>query len=323
MPTLKRIIEENVKEEHMKIGAVVRLAEDRAGDRSAGRCPSFAEIREVAETLEEAGADSLWLADHMLYRFPERPTVGIWECWTMLTALAMATRRVQLGTLVICTQYRNPAMLAKMASTLDEVSRGRLILGLGCGWNRPEFDAFGIPFGRRVDRFEEALQIIVPLLREGKVDCEGRYYTARDCELAPRDPVPGGPPILIGAEGPRMLRLAARYGNMWNYGYCGNVESFAPKRAEFEGVRAEVGADAAEVEPTALLKVGWADLGELPEWFGDDYLTGSAEEIAAVWQGFEESGVTHVMCQYHPNTREALQRLVGAIGVYKTFGGET
>jgi len=304
----------------MKIGAVVRLAQDRVGDWWAGRCPTFAEIREVAETLEHGGADSLWLADHLFYRYPSQPTVGIWECWTVLSALAMATKRVQLGTLVVCTQFRNPAILAKMACTLDEVSDGRLILGLGAGWNRPEFDAFGVPFDHRVDRFEEALQIIVPLLREGSVNFSGRYYTARDCELAPRDPVPGGPPILIGAERPRMLRLAAQYGDLWNYGYCGDAASFAPMRAAFEGVQAEIGGHARSVEPTAILKLGWADLGELPSWFGDDYLTGSAEEIAAVWRGFQESGVTHLMCQYHPNTREALQRLVAAIGAYKGGG---
>jgi alkanesulfonate monooxygenase SsuD/methylene tetrahydromethanopterin reductase-like flavin-dependent oxidoreductase (luciferase family) len=305
----------------MKIGAVVRLAQDRAGDWWAGRCPTFVEVREVAETLEEAGADSLWVADHLLYRYPSEPTVGIWESWTMLTALAMATRRVQLGTLVLCTQFRNPAILAKMAATFDEVSGGRLILGLGAGWNRPEFDAFGIPFDHRVDRFEEALQIVVPLLREGRVDFEGRYYAARGCELAPRDPVPGGPPVLIGAEGPRMLRLAARYGDIWNAGYYSDVESFASTRAAFEAARTETG-DAAGAEPTALLKVGWADLGPLPAWFGDDYLTGSAEEIAGAWRGFQESGVTHVMCQYHPNTRESLQRLVAAIRVYKASDRE-
>jgi alkanesulfonate monooxygenase SsuD/methylene tetrahydromethanopterin reductase-like flavin-dependent oxidoreductase (luciferase family) len=101
-----------------------------------------------------------------------------------------------------------------MAVTLDEVSGGRFILGIGAGWNEPEFRAFGLPFDRRVDRFEEALQIIVPLLREGRVDFQGRYYSARDCELAPRGPRSGGPPVVIGAQQPRMLRLAARYADV-------------------------------------------------------------------------------------------------------------
>lgn len=174
----------------MKVGVLVRLAQDRDGEWWAGRCPSFGEVREVAGRLEDGGADSLWVADHLIYEYPDKPTVGIWECWTMLTALAVTTTRVQIGTTVLCTQFRNPAVLAKMASTLDEVSGGRLILGLGAGWNRPEFDAFGIPFDHRVDRFEEALRIIVPLLREGQVDFEGRYYSARKCQLAPRTPRP-------------------------------------------------------------------------------------------------------------------------------------
>ena len=151
-----------------------------------------------------------------------------------------------------------------MASTLDEVSGGRLILGLGAGWNRPEFEAFGIPFDHRFDRFEEALQIIIPLLREGRVDFEGRYYSARNCQLAPPDPVSGGPPVLIGAEGPRMLRLADAYADMWNTGYCSDAASFEPMREPFRTAQAEVGGAAVNVEHTAILKVGWADLESCP-----------------------------------------------------------
>ena len=104
----------------------------------------------------------------------------------MLAALAEATRRVEIGTLVVCNSFRNPAILAKMAATLDEVSHGRLILGVGAGWNEPEYQAFGVPFDHRVDRFEEALQIIKPLLREGHVDFSGRYYQAPNCDNVPR-----------------------------------------------------------------------------------------------------------------------------------------
>ncbi len=114
------------------------------------------------------------------------------------------------------TKFRNPAILAKMAATLDAISGGRLILGLGAGWHAPEFEAFGIPFDHRVDRFEEALQIIVPLLHTGQVDFQGRYYRTPNCELRPRGPRASGPQILIGAAGPRMLRLAARYADAWN-----------------------------------------------------------------------------------------------------------
>jgi probable F420-dependent oxidoreductase len=302
----------------MKIGGLVRLAENlQAGDAPDGRCPSYAEIRDVAQQMEGAGFDAIWLADHLLYRRPGHHTRGIWECWTTLSALAEATQHIELGTSTLCASFRNPAVLAKMAVSLDEVSGGRLILGIGAGWNEPEYRAFGLPFDRRVDRFEEAVQIITPLLRDGHVDFAGRYYTARDCELTPRGPRPSGPPILIGAFQPRMMRLAARYADMWNAGYFAMVDTFRESRASFEAVRTEVGPAAANVAVTALLKVGWADLGELPAFFGDDYLTGSADDIAAALRGYADSGVAHVLCQYHPNVPTALDRLIDAVQAYR------
>ena len=128
----------------------------------------------------------------------------------------MTTSRIELGPFVACNSFRNPALLAKMAVTLDEVSDGRLVLGIGAGWHEPEYHAFGYPYDDRVGRFEEALQIIAPLLREGRVDFEGRYCQARDCEIAPRGPRPAGPPILIGAQRPRMMRLAARFADIYD-----------------------------------------------------------------------------------------------------------
>src|SRR5690348_13598032 len=177
----------------MKIGVVMPIA----GDSETGKTPRYAEIRDLAREAEAVGLDSIWGFDHLLFRFPDQPTAGIWEVWTILSALADATQRVELGTLVMCVPFRNPALLAKMADTLDEVSDGRFILGLGAGWHEPEFDAFGAPFDHRASRLEEALKIIVPLLREGKVDFEGRFYQARDCVLLPRGRRPRGPKILV------------------------------------------------------------------------------------------------------------------------------
>ena len=134
----------------------------------------------------------------------------------MLAALAEATQRIELGPLVACNSFRNPALLAKMAATLDEVSAGRLVLGIGAGWHEPEYHAFGFPFDRKVGRLEEALQIISALLRKGHVDFEGSFYSARDCELTPRGPRPEGPPILVGGQRPRMLRLAATYADIYD-----------------------------------------------------------------------------------------------------------
>src|ERR1051326_5649065 len=180
-----------------------------ANDREHNRQRPYETIRATAQQAEADGFDSLWLADQLLYRDPGKPTRGIWEGWTMLSALAEATARVEIGPLVLCNAFRHPASLAHLATTLDEVSHGRLILGVGAGWNEPEYQAFGLPFEHRVDRFEEALQILKPLLREGHVDFVGQYYQARDCDDVPRGRRTGGPPLLVGSEGPRMLKLTA------------------------------------------------------------------------------------------------------------------
>ena len=153
----------------MKIGLLVFIANDR---ENYSKRP-YDSIRAVAQKAETDGFDSIWLPDHLFYRNPGEPTRGIWECWTMLAALAEATQRIELGTLVTCNSFRNPAILAKMTTTIDEVSHGRLILGIGAGWNEPEYQAFGLPFDHRVDRFEEALQILKPLLHDGHVDFAG------------------------------------------------------------------------------------------------------------------------------------------------------
>ncbi len=296
----------------MKLGLVIRLAEVK----ELGRAPSYAEIRETALRAEELGFDSLWLYDHLLYRDEGEPTVGIWECWTILSALAQATERVDLGTLVACNAFRNPAILAKMAATLDEVSGGRFILGLGAGWNQPEYEAFGLPFDHRVDRLEEALQIIKPLLTEGRVDFAGQYYQARNCEITPRGPSPNGPPLMIGGEGPRLLRLAAQYADLWNTSYTGQPASLVGPRAKLEAACREVGRDPANLGFTALAAVGFPDLGPISPWM-TDYITGSSEEVARTPVEYERAGVAHVMFHCAPYTPEALSRLGEAIGAYR------
>src|SRR5205814_10591720 len=139
----------------------------------------------MATRAEELGFDSLWVGDHLLYREPGERARGPWEAWSQLAALAAVTSRIQLGPLVASTSFHNPAMLAKKAATIDEISGGRLTLGLGAGWNEPEYRAFGFPFDHRADRFEEAFAIIRGLLREGRVDFAGRYHEARDALLLP------------------------------------------------------------------------------------------------------------------------------------------
>src|SRR3954453_21515598 len=148
------------------------------------------EMREMARAIDDLGFDGLWVGEHLLYRWPDREPRGPWEAWTTMAALAAVTSKVTIGPLVACTNFHNPAQLAKQAATIDEISGGRFVLGLGAGWNEAEFRAFGFPFDRRVARFEEAFTIIRTLLQEGAVDFEGQFYQARDCELLPR-PRPG------------------------------------------------------------------------------------------------------------------------------------
>ena len=192
----------------MRIGIVLPIAEE---DAVTG-VPSYAEIRAVAVAAEAAGLDSVWVFDHLLFRF-DGETTGIHECWTILAAIAEATSRVELGTIVLCTGFRNAALLAKMAATLDHVSGGRLILGIGAGWHDPEFEAFGYPTDHKVGRFEESLAVITGLIRDGRADLDGRFMTARDAVLlpparpGPADPRRGQGPAHARARRPSRRRL--------------------------------------------------------------------------------------------------------------------
>ncbi len=299
----------------MKVGVVLPIG----ADPQTGQCLPYQEIRALARGAEEAGFDSIWLFDHLLYRYPDRPTSGPWECWTTLAALTDATERVQLGTIVLCTAFRNPAMLAKMAVTLDAISGGRLILGLGAGWHQPEFDAFGLPFDHKAGRFEEALKIITPLVRSGKVDFQGEYYQAPDCEMVPPPPA-GGIPVLIASKGPRMLQLTAEYGDSWNAAWFGRPTNFHARRADLVEACGVVGRDPATLEMTVGVQVTWPDQGpgSMPTDNPDAVLTGSAEEIAAGLRAFADLGVGHAIINLLPNNAITQARLAEALQVYRT-----
>ena len=297
----------------MKIGLLVWTANEP--ETNATR--PYRSIRAIAQQAEADGFDSIWLPDHFLYRHPGEPTCGLWETWTVLAALFEATQQVEIGTLVLCNSFRNPAMLAKMATTADEVSSGRLILGVGAGWNRPEYEAFGLPFDHRVDRFEEALQILRPLLREGQVDFAGNYYQAKDCEDVPRGPRPAGPPLMVGGEGPRMLRLTAQYADLWNTGYMGTPDTMTEPLARIGAACREVGRDPETLGVTALIGLWFPDLREKQPAIFDKPLTGTVEQIAAAMRGYAELGVHHIMFQIAPYSPEARKRLTEALQLYR------
>lgn len=274
------------------------------------------EYRAMAVRAEELGFDSLWLGDHLLYRYDDGSTRGPWEVWTMLSALAASTSRIRLGPLVASTAFHAPAMLAKLASTVDEVSRGRLILGLGAGWNEPEFRAFGFPFDHRIDRFEEAFTIVRTLLRDGEIDFEGRYFQARDCELLPRPASPGGPPLLIGSIGPRMLRITLPYVQAWNVWYAdtGNTPAgLEPHLRLVEEIAGEVGRDPAEIERTVAVFVQLpGGKGRRSLYAGGPQhppLAGSPATIAAGLRDYAHLGVGEVQLVVDPITLESIEAL--------------
>jgi probable F420-dependent oxidoreductase len=296
----------------MKIGLMIYTENDRL----TGATRPWTAIRAAAQQAEADGFDSIWLADHLWYAAPGGQTRGAWESWTILTALAEATERVQIGTLVACNAFRNPAVLAKMATTLDEVSGGRLVLGVGAGWNEPEHRAFGLPFDHRVDRFEEALQILRPMLRDGEADFTGQYHQVQDCRNEPRGPRPDGPPLMVGSFGPRMMELTARYADVWNTGAGDGPESLERPLADLDAACREIGRDPSTIATTATVGVFYPDLrAELPPM--ENPLIGTAEEIAAAIHDYAALGLDHLMFLCEPHTAVARGRLAEALGIYR------
>ena len=283
-----------------------------------GGTARWVDLLAMARAAEAAGFDSLWVTDHLLHRpadgdaasedvFGRTGTRGAWECWSLLSALAATIERVELGTIVLCTGFRNPALLAKMADTVDEVSGGRLVLGLGAGWNEPEHSAFGYPFDHRVSRFEEALTIITTLLRTGRIDFRGTYYEARECELRPRGPRPLGPPIMIGTTGRRMLELTARHADSWNTWFIhtdNRVEDLAPFRKAVDAACVAVGRDPATLERTLAVMV---EVGpHAPSPTSAATLAGTPEELAAGLRAYADAGIAHVQIRLAPNTLDGI-----------------
>jgi alkanesulfonate monooxygenase SsuD/methylene tetrahydromethanopterin reductase-like flavin-dependent oxidoreductase (luciferase family) len=290
----------------LKVGLILPETERQMNGGSA----RWSELHEMAQLGEQIGADSLWITDHLIHREPGEEPRGMWECWSLISALAAVTTRPEIGTLVVCTGFRNPALLAKMADTVEEISAGRLILGIGAGWNEPEFRAFGYPFDHRVGRFAEALTIISGLLRHGHIDFQGTYYEARDCELRPRGPRPQGPPIVIGASqaGPRMLDLTARHADGWNtwFNSTGNtVAGLQPLLERVDTACDAVGRERASLDRSAavIVEVGPHE----PSAMTGLPLTGNSEEIAAGLRAYADAGVSHVQVWLEPNTRAGIE----------------
>lgn len=280
------------------------------------------ELFSMARTAEAAALDSLWLGDHLLYDLPGGITRGPWEVWTSLAAIAAVTSRIEIGPLVASTGFHTPAMLAKQAATVDAISGGRLVLGLGAGWNEREYRAFGHPFDRRVSRFEEAFTVIRTLLREGRVDFHGRFYDVDDCVLDPMPVRPGGPPLMLGSVGPRMLGIGLPHVDAWNVwwsDYGNSAAGFGELRERVEEAAAAAGREPGEVAATAAVLVQLPDGGG--RLMGETYnrpvapVVGTPQAIAEHVHAMAEAGASHVQLVLDPITEQSIEVVGEAVAL--------
>jgi probable F420-dependent oxidoreductase len=273
---------------------------------------SWNDILAFARHAEAIGLESLWVCDHFLSEDPGGPVEGIHECWAITSALAACTERVEIGQLVTCISFRDPGALAKMAATADAISGGRLVLGLGAGWYDREYEAFGFPKDHRVDRFEEALQIIAPLLRGERVTYEGTYHAVRDAVLLP--PPTRAIPMLVAAKGPRMLQLTARYADAWNTAWFGAPDDRLRTRlADMDAALDAEGRDREDLRRTVGVIVVDPDASDQGD--EDFAVRGSIDDVAKAFEDYEDLGVDDLIVLPLPMTERSLGRLAEAIAV--------
>jgi alkanesulfonate monooxygenase SsuD/methylene tetrahydromethanopterin reductase-like flavin-dependent oxidoreductase (luciferase family) len=277
----------------------------------------------MARAAERAGFDSIWLGDHLLYDLPSGETRGPWEVWTALAALASVTERVELGPLVASTSFHAPAMLAKLAATVDAISGARLILGLGAGWNEREYTAFGFAYDKRVSRFEEAFTIIRELVRTGRSDFRGTYYDVIDCVLDPRPVRPGGPPLMLGSISPRMMRIGLPHVDAWNVwwsDYGNDAEAFAAVRAMVEDAAQQSGRGPGEVEATAAVLVQLP--GGTGRLMGETYNDRAirpvlVSDLAGHLRAMADAGAAHLQLVLDPITVESIEAAGDALRQFR------
>jgi alkanesulfonate monooxygenase SsuD/methylene tetrahydromethanopterin reductase-like flavin-dependent oxidoreductase (luciferase family) len=268
------------------------------------------ELAAMARAAEESGFDSIWVGDHLLYRGDGRPERGPWDCWATLAWLAGVTERVELGPLVACTAFHPPGILARTAAAIDELSAGRLVVGLGAGWNVPEFEAFGIPFDHHVSRFEEAFEIVRRLLAGERVTFRGRFHDVEDAVLLP--PPLRRPKLMVGANKPRMLEITLPHVDSWNTWYAryGNtVEGFANENAGVSETAERVGRDPAEIERSACVLVEVERAEERPR----DVEAVPADRLRDHLRGLADAGADEAILVVDPITESSIRSLRTAL----------
>ena len=268
----------------------------RFGFKTAPQHTTWADMLAVWKAADDIEVfESGWTFDHFYPIFSDTDGPCL-EGWTTLTALAQATTRVRIGTLVTGIHYRHPAVLANMAATLDIISGGRLELGIGAGWNEQESGAYGIELGdarQRSDRFEEACEVLVSLLSKETTTFHGRYYQLVEARNEPKGPQRPHPPICIGGSGERRtLRTAARFAQHWNF-VAGTPEQFARKREVLHGHCREIGRDPGEIRLSSHVMFD-----------GDPSAT--AASAAALREVGCELGIVHLRPPHDPGVLEPL-----------------
>jgi alkanesulfonate monooxygenase SsuD/methylene tetrahydromethanopterin reductase-like flavin-dependent oxidoreductase (luciferase family) len=297
----------------MRIGVTLPMAD---GDAADGRAPTYEATLAFARLAEATGLDSIWAFDHLIFRFRDEPDGGVREAWTTLAAVAAVVPRVELGTLVMCSSFRNPALMAKMAAALDDLAGGRLILGLGSGWHDPEYQAFGYPTDHKVGRFAEDLEITARLVHGERVTFNGRWRSVGDAVLAPAPA--RRVPILVAAKAPRMLGLTASWADAWNTAWFGRVDDRLRSRlTALETACVAAGRDPATIRRTVGIRLYEPGTGQ------DDTtgLDASAEGLAAFFDELAALGIDDAIIWAMPKSEAMIGRIAEARSVHLARSG--
>ncbi|MDQ3657200.1 MAG: LLM class flavin-dependent oxidoreductase [Chloroflexota bacterium] len=276
-----------------------------------GGSPHFADILEISQAAAGLGIEALWYADHFSFG-AEDEARGFWDAWTLMAAIAASVPDVYLGPLVACTAYRNPGVIAKMTEMIQDISGGRFVLGLGAGWHKPEYDQFGIRFEPRVSQFDEALQIIHGLVRDGEADVHGEHYQANQAVNLPRGASGHSTPILIGSSGDRMLGLLARYGDAWNTCWYGSTEGIPEKIAKLDAACEAAGRDPDSVVRTVGVNIardGYTGSRGNP-------FRGDTGETVAFLRELEGLGFRHIVLGLDPCTPRSVAAFAPVIEAF-------
>lgn len=271
----------------MSFGLMLPVREFTMG----GDTPRFADLVHMTTLARESGFECVWFGDHLSYPQGDT-TVGTWEAFSMMAGIAAVVPDINIGPLVACAGFRNPGLIAKQAEAIDEISNGRFVLGIGAGWNQPEYEQFGFPFDHRASRFEESIAIIHGLLREGEATLDGTWWQAQGAVNRPRGSRPHGAPILIGSNGERLSHSVAKYADAWNSDWQQSPGNYTPLLA-----RLDAACDAIGRPRESLIKTGSVR-------FTTDT---SPEDALAYIAAVRELGLRHLVIGLEPRVPDAVR----------------